>query len=459
MEIRQLRMDEIEANEEITIQHADDFADCSLEDLAQQINNGHQAVEFQVRRMAGHVAQVGAWLVAAKAKCKHGDWLDWLADNCPEISRYTSSRYMKTYVQLISKANGSNVARMQHMTPTQAYKALGIVRDVPSDELADVEDEKDGASLCALSEWKQVADETQRVRLINDAPNTNRKFNLQADNDSIEWARLTWNPITGCFHDCDYCYAADFAARWTNVYPNGFEPTIIPERLYAPANSKQKDLSKLKEVDRTGWKNVFVCSMADLFGKWVPEAWINAVLNVIRENPQWNYLMLTKFPIRMSQFEYPDNVWLGTTVDSQSMVARAEKAFQQLRDSKFSGITWLSCEPLLEPLTFERLDLFDWLVIGGRSKTTGAEVLYPDHEWIEDLKSQAGQYNLPVYEKTNLRFRQREYPKAIHTTKPKQKSTLEAQIIEPTKADQEGQLLMGGLLKERVVQDGEAESR
>ena len=109
MEVRQLRVDRIEANEEITIQHADDFADYSLEDLAQQINNGHQAVEFQVRRMAGHVAQVGAWLVAAKAKCKHGDWL---ADNCPEISRYTSSRYMKTYVQLISKANGANVARM-----------------------------------------------------------------------------------------------------------------------------------------------------------------------------------------------------------------------------------------------------------------------------------------------------------------------------------------------------------
>ena len=36
---------------------------------------------------------------------------------------------------------------------------------------------------------------------------------------------------------------------------------------------------------------------------------------------------------------------------------------------------------------------------------------------------------------------------------------LEAQIIEPTEADQEGQLLMDGLLEEGVVQDGEAESR
>jgi len=311
----------------------------------------------------------------------------------------------------------------------------------------DVGDEKDGANQCTFSEWEQM-DETQRARLINDAPDTNRKFRLQTDNDSIEWARLTWNPITGCLHDCDYCYAADFATRWTNAYPNGFKPTIIPERLYAPANTKQKDLSKRKNsVDRTGWKNVFVCSMADLFGRWVPEEWIRAVLEAIEDNPQWNYLILTKFPIRMSQFKYPDNVWLGTSADRQGIVGRAEKAFGQLRDSGFDGVTWLSCEPMLERLTFKRLDLFDWLVIGGCSKTTRVEAFYPDHEWIEGLKGQAGEHNLPVYEKTNLRLRRREYPKVIHTTQPKQKATLEAQIMEPTEADREGQLLMDGLLK------------
>jgi len=40
-----------------------------------------------------------------------------------------------------------------------------------------------------------------------------------------------------------------------------------------------------------------------------------------------------------------------------------------------------------------------------------------------------------------------------------EENVLEAQIIEPTEADQEGQLLMDGLLEEGVVQDGEAESR
>ena len=38
-------------------------------------------------------------------------------------------------------------------------------------------------------------------------------------------------------------------------------------------------------------------------------------------------------------------------------------------------------------------------------------------------------------------------------------NVLEAQIIEPAEADQDGQLVIAGLLEEGGVQDGEAESR
>ena len=124
MEVQELRIDEIKVDEEITIQHADDFADYSLDDLAQQINDGHQGLQVATRRLAVHVAQVGAWLTAAKAKCQHGEWLPWLADNCPEITRRTATRYMQLYERA-----ASNGTLMSHLTPTQAYKALGVVRN------------------------------------------------------------------------------------------------------------------------------------------------------------------------------------------------------------------------------------------------------------------------------------------------------------------------------------------
>src|SRR5436190_14425549 len=83
-------------------------------------------------------------------------------------------------------------------------------------------------------------------------------------NDKVSWAKWTWNPVTGCLHDCPYCYARDIAERF---YPQGFAPTFHEDRLAAPRNTR------LPKVE--GWeRRVFTCSMADLFGKVVPRDWI-----------------------------------------------------------------------------------------------------------------------------------------------------------------------------------------
>ena len=120
----------INLTEEVAIQHADDFASFSLDDLAQQINDGHQAIRFSVRRLAGHVAQMGAWLTAAKAKCQHGEWLPWLADNCSEVTERTVQKYMSVYQKIVSNTNlSSHLDAVNKMSPTQAYRALGVVRD------------------------------------------------------------------------------------------------------------------------------------------------------------------------------------------------------------------------------------------------------------------------------------------------------------------------------------------
>ena len=243
-----------------------------------------------------------------------------------------------------------------------------------------------------LEEWGELSDEERHNALsfvYQSSP-------MNEVNENIEWAEWSWNPVTGCLHDCPYCYARDYAARF---YPQKFEPSLHYSRLYAPDNTSVKKSPKYSSV---GARNVFVCSMADLFGKWVPKEWIESVLAAVARNPQWTFLMLTKFPIRMAEFTYPENVWLGTSVDRQHMVERAEKAFATVRSSGFEGVTWLSCEPMMERLTFTGLEPFDWVVMGGASASSQTPEYRPPFEDIIHLHQQAREAHCMVYQKTNL---------------------------------------------------------
>lgn len=227
---------------------------------------------------------------------------------------------------------------------------------------------------------------------------TKRKFNRT--NENIEWAWWSWNPVTGCKHNCDYCYARDIAERF---YPQKFKPTFYKERLACPVNTA---LPKEAKTD-IGARNVFVCSMADLFGSWVPEKWIQSVIDVCAANTRWNFLFLTKFPQRYAEFEFPTNAWLGTTADMQKRVKNAEKAFGSIRGG---SVRWLSCEPLMEDLTFSNLKLFDWIVIGGASKSSRTPAFQPKWDWVDHLYTQARKAKCRVYFKPNLEVRPREYP-------------------------------------------------
>src|SRR5262249_23585617 len=90
---------------------------------------------------------------------------------------------------------------------------------------------------------------------------------------------------------CDYCYARPIANRF---YRKKFEPDFYPERLSAPANTKVPEEAKNNPV----LKRVFVGSMGDIFGNWVPDELIRQVFASCIANPQWEYLFLTKFPQR-----------------------------------------------------------------------------------------------------------------------------------------------------------------
>jgi protein gp37 len=248
----------------------------------------------------------------------------------------------------------------------------------------------------SLQQWHTLDEPTKAALLQPDlGDRTAPSFTKQTGTD-IEWAMWSSNPITGCEHTCSYCYARELAtsARLAVQYPFGFAPTLHPKRLISARFMKVPPAA----ATDTRHRNVFVGSMTDMFGRWVPEEWIEAVLRSCREAPQWNFLCLTKFPKRMAEFDIPPNAWMGTSVDLQARVKAAEAAFANVA----SKVRWLSCEPLIEPLRFKHLDRFHWIVIGGASATASTPDWRPPFEWVADLVRQARDAGLKVYFKTNL---------------------------------------------------------
>ena len=266
---------------------------------------------------------------------------------------------------------------------------------------------------------RAVIDGTEKVSVVAKEVRQENKSHKQYKSvfnkttDSIEWAKWTWNPVTGCRHGCPYCYAYDIAMRF-----NGhFRPTFHSDRLSAPKNTKNPNSSYI------GDRNVFVCSMADLFGEWVPQEWIDAVLDSIRKSPQWNYIFLTKNPERYLTIDFPENCWIGATADTQDRCDKAKNVFNILKFQKVvTNPLFLSCEPMSEPIIL--IDKFadyedpsgkclrwvDWIIIGGRSETKKMPESQPKWQWVESLHNEAREMGCMVYWKPNLKIRPKEYP-------------------------------------------------
>jgi protein gp37 len=111
---------------------------------------------------------------------------------------------------------------------------------------------------------------------------------------------------------------------------------------------------------------IFVCPFADLFGAWVDREWIDAVLKTVARNPHHTFVFLTKNPQRYREFTFPENVYLGVTIESPDKMTRA-KELKGLPNKKLASI-----EPVLGDFTDVDLAMFDWVVAGymiGQKKT------------------------------------------------------------------------------------------
>lgn len=144
--------------------------------------------------------------------------------------------------------------------------------------------------------------------------------------------------------------------------------------------------------------------MADLFGKWVPDEWIQAVFQACLESPKWEYLFLSKWPRRFSQTPLLPRAWYGASVIRQADVRRVESDMAAFEAG--DSIKWVSLEPMLEEITFENLGWCDLLVIGSQSETRQPSgrvpAFLPPAAWVESAIKQAEFFGVSVYLKENL---------------------------------------------------------
>ena len=154
-------------------------------------------------------------------------------------------------------------------------------------------------------------------------------------------------------------------------YKNAFKITIHPECLDEPKMWKKPH-------------NIFVCSMGDLFHEKVSFEFIDRVMETILATPQHRYQILTKRPERLYEYftlhEVPQNVWLGTTVESQKNKYRIDF----LRDLQ-APVKFLSCEPLIEDLQELDLSGINWVIVGGESGMQARPML---EQWVINIKNQ-----------------------------------------------------------------------
>jgi protein gp37 len=351
-------------------------------------------------RTAQNVVRIGACLQAVKRQMAHGTWEDWLEGEFG-WSEQTAWRMMR----VAERFKSSNLEELQIDLSSLYLLAAPSTPPAVAQEALEVAARGEVITLPRVQELLREAREVPPPLILTaDPPPVQGGYRptFNRTNEMVDWAKWTWNPLTGCLHNCLYCYARDIAERNEKNYPLGFAPHWRPERLPAPHYTKVPAAA----AHDIGERNVFVCSMADLFGKWVEQEWIDAVLAEVRAAPQWNFLFLTKFPQRLAEIDWPRNAWVGTTVDEQYRVDIAEKAFRRVQ----APVKWLSCEPLRERLTFGSLEMFDWVVLGGQSKSRQAPAFQPPWEWVEHLHAQARRAGCLIYYKPNLEARPQEYP-------------------------------------------------
>lgn len=182
-------------------------------------------------------------------------------------------------------------------------------------------------------------------------------------NTAIEWADNTINFFVGCTkvsEGCANCYMYRLENRW------GRDPTKVRKTNWFTIDAN------LRKWDKS---NIFVNSMSDTFHKDIPDNEIEEMFNIMKTYSKHIYIVLTKRIDRAVKFfetrQVPDNVWIGTSVESEKYLFRINLLRHITAKTRF-----VSFEPLLGFIDLDSADLQDihWVIVGGESGSNSREM-------------------------------------------------------------------------------------
>ena len=124
--------------------------------------------------------------------------------------------------------------------------------------------------------------------------------------------------------------------------------------------------------------------MSDIFHEDIPEWFILRVFEVMNTCHWHVFQVLTKRVKRLlelhEKLKWTSNIWMGVTVESNKHLPRIDL----LRNTK-AYIKFISCEPLLGPISDLNLEGIDWIIVGGES---GLKARPMQKSWVLDILHQ-----------------------------------------------------------------------
>ena len=188
------------------------------------------------------------------------------------------------------------------------------------------------------------------------------------------------NLVIGCTVGCPYCYARSNVQRYRMI-DDFSKPEFFPGKL------------RLMEKERP--QNFLLTGMSDLAG-WKAE-WREQVFSKMAENPQHQFLFLSKRPDLLDIDTDLDNAWFGVTVTRRSELWRIDALRENVR-AKHYHVTF---EPLFDDPGKVDFGGIDWVVIGTMTGPQSRKVRTAP-EWVYSLTKQAHALNIPVFWKEDL---------------------------------------------------------